>query len=70
MIGTGLVWDTVYERLQEYGVTVLGARVTGVSGFSDSFTRYVLNACMGQIGVGGFVLGGGLSPEVSRCPAH
>ena len=32
VIGTGLVWDTVYERLQEYGVTVLGARVTGVSG--------------------------------------
>ena len=31
VIGTGLVWDTVYQRLQEYGVSVLGGRVTGVS---------------------------------------
>ena len=31
VIGTGLVWDTVYERLQEYNVTVAGGRVTGVS---------------------------------------
>lgn len=29
-IGTGLVWDTVYEQLQDYNVTVVGGRVTGV----------------------------------------
>ena len=37
VIGSGLVWDTVYERLQEYNVNVVGGRVTGVSwhtGFS------------------------------------
>ena len=32
VIGTGLIWDTVYERLQEHNVVVLGGRVTGVSG--------------------------------------
>jgi hypothetical protein len=32
VIGTGLIWDTVYERLQDYNVTVVGGRVTGVSG--------------------------------------
>jgi len=32
VIGTGLIWDTVYEQLQEHGVVVLGGRVTGVSG--------------------------------------
>ena len=26
VIGTGLVWGTVYERLQEYNVTVVGGR--------------------------------------------
>ena len=31
VIGTGLIWDTVYERLQDYGVNVLGGRVPGVS---------------------------------------
>ena len=31
VIGTGLIWDTVYERLQEYDVVVLGGRVSGVS---------------------------------------
>ena len=31
VIGSGLIWDTVYERLQDNNVIVLGARVTGVS---------------------------------------
>ena len=31
VIGTGLVFDTVYQRLLDYGVTVVGGRVTGVS---------------------------------------
>ena len=31
VIGSGLIWDTVYERLQQYNVVVLGGRVTGVS---------------------------------------
>ena len=31
VIGSGLIWDTVYERLQDNNVTVLGGRVTGVS---------------------------------------
>ncbi|KAJ7727587.1 FAD-binding domain-containing protein [Mycena metata] len=29
-IGTGLVWDDVYEALAPYGVNVVGGRVTGV----------------------------------------
>jgi len=29
-IGAGLVWDDVYSALEEYGVTVVGGRVTGV----------------------------------------
>ena len=37
VIGTGLTWDTVYEQLQEYGVVVLGGRVTGVSDTSVPF---------------------------------
>lgn len=31
VIGTGLVFDTVYQRLLDYGDTVVGGRVTGVS---------------------------------------
>ena len=31
-IGTGLIWDNVYQQLQEHNVSVLGGRVTGVSG--------------------------------------
>ena len=31
VIGTGLVWEAVYEQLQDYNVTVLGGRATGVS---------------------------------------
>lgn len=31
VIGSGLIWDTVYEQLQRYNVTVVGGRVTGVS---------------------------------------
>jgi FAD/FMN-containing dehydrogenase len=30
VIGSGLVWDTVYQQLQEHNVSVLGGRVTGV----------------------------------------
>ena len=32
VIGTGLIWDTVYQQLQEHDVVVLGGRVSGVSG--------------------------------------
>ena len=32
VIGSGLIWDTVYQRLQEHCVSVVGGRVTGVSG--------------------------------------
>jgi len=30
VIGSGLTWDTVYERLQKHGVSVLGGRAAGV----------------------------------------
>lgn len=39
VIGSGLVWEAVYERLQPYNVTVLGGRVSGVSGYPDPFGR-------------------------------
>jgi len=45
VIGTGLIWDTVYERLQEHDVVVLGGRVTGVSERRDLSGRSVLNPC-------------------------
>ncbi|KAF9648818.1 FAD-binding domain-containing protein [Thelephora ganbajun] len=32
IIGTGLIWDVVYQRLQEHHVSVLGGRI-GVGGF-------------------------------------
>ena len=32
VIGTGLIWDDVYRQLLEHNVTVLGGRLTGVSG--------------------------------------
>ena len=32
VIGTGLIWDNVYQQLHEHNVSVLGGRVTGVSG--------------------------------------
>ena len=31
VIGTGLIWDNVYQQLQEHNVTVLGGHLTGVS---------------------------------------
>ena len=31
VIGTGLIWDNVYEQLQIYNVSVLGGHDTGVS---------------------------------------
>jgi FAD/FMN-containing dehydrogenase len=43
VIGSGLIWDTVYERLESYNVTVAGGRVTGVSEHRDSSLRCVLN---------------------------
>jgi FAD/FMN-containing dehydrogenase len=42
VIGTGLIWDDVYQQLQEHNVTVLGGRVPGVSG-RDSPGWYNLN---------------------------
>jgi FAD/FMN-containing dehydrogenase len=32
-IGTGLIWDEVYQQLQKHNVTVVGGRITGVSGY-------------------------------------
>jgi len=43
VVGSGLIWDTVYQRLQEHSVIVVGGRVTGVSGRHDSLCRAVLN---------------------------
>ena len=44
VIGTGLIWDAVYERLQEHNVIVLGGRVTGVSGHQNLPARSVLDS--------------------------
>ena len=35
-IGSGLIWDDVYQQLQEHNITVLGGRITGVSGCDSS----------------------------------
>jgi len=43
VIGTGLIWDTVYQRLKAHNVSVIGGRVTGVSGCRDSLGRSFLN---------------------------
>jgi len=43
VIGTGLIWDTVYQRLNAHRVNVIGGRVTGVSGYRDSLRRSILN---------------------------
>ena len=43
VIGTGLTWDTVYERLQDHNVTVLGGRVGGVSDPRDSLGWSILD---------------------------
>jgi len=59
VIGTGLVWETVYQRLQVHRVNVLGGRVTGVSGYRDFLSRSVLNPVAQEVGVGGLLLGGG-----------
>ena len=61
VIGSGLIWDDVYERLQDHNVTVIGGRVSGVSGHHDLCCECVPNTITSQVGVGGFVLGGGLS---------
>ena len=45
VIGTGLVWDTVYEKLQDHGVNVLGGRLVGVSERRNFLGRSVLNPC-------------------------
>jgi len=42
VIGTGLTWGAVYQRLQDYRVSVLGGRVNEVSGCHDSL-RSILN---------------------------
>ena len=44
VIGSGLIWDTVYERLQDHDVIVLGGRATGVSEPLDSLGRNILNS--------------------------
>ena len=38
VVGAGLVWDTVYQQLQPYNVSVLGGRVTGVSECCPTFS--------------------------------
>ena len=43
VIGSGQIWDTVYQRLQDHRVSVLGGRVSGVSGHRNSVGRSVLN---------------------------
>jgi len=43
VIGTGQIWETVYQRLQDHRVSVLGGRVTGVSWCRDSLGRSILN---------------------------
>ena len=43
VIRSGLIWDTVYERLRGCGVIVLGGRATGVSEPLDSLGRSILN---------------------------
>jgi len=40
VIGTGLFWDTVYERLQERGVSVVGGRTARVSP-CDPYVRVI-----------------------------
>ena len=40
VIGSGLIWDTVYEQLQEHSVITVGGRVTGVSERRDSSSRF------------------------------
>jgi len=66
VIGTGLAWETVYQRLQDHRVSVLGGRMTGVSGYRDYLTRSVLNLVpvVSKVGVGGLLLGGGWFLEV------
>lgn len=59
VIGSGLVWDTVYERLQEYNVNVVGGRVSGVSWYFSCFDCGILTTATEQVGVGGLLLGGG-----------
>ena len=46
VIGTGLIWDTVYEQLQDHGVVVLGGRITGVSERRGFLYRSVLSTRM------------------------
>ena len=42
-IGSGLVWETVYEQLQDHNVTVLGGRAAGVSEPRDFLSWNILN---------------------------
>jgi len=66
VVGSGLTWDVVYQRLQEHNAIVVGGRVPGVSGRHDSLGRAILNLITYQVGVGGLLLGGGWSPEFLR----
>ena len=61
-----MVWDTVYERLQPYNVSVLGGRVTGVSEYRDSLRWNILILAAWQVGVGGLASGGGWFPDLPR----
>lgn len=68
VIGTGLIWENVYQRLLDYNVTAVGGRVTGVSEPYDRFCPS--HSVIQQIGVGGLTLGGGWSPKVFRRFVH
>jgi len=46
VVGSGLIWDTVYQQLQEHNVIVVGGRATGVSERRDSLGRVILNPVM------------------------
>ena len=35
VVGSGLIWDTVHEKLQDHDVMVVGPRATGVSGYHN-----------------------------------
>ena len=69
VIGSGLTWSAVYQRLQEHRVNVVGGRVAAVSR-RGSLGLGILDHVTQQIGVGGLLLGGGMSLEVLRRFVH
>ena len=66
VIGSGLTWGTVYQRLQEHRVNVVGGRISEVSR-RGSLGLGILDHVTQQVGVGGLLLGGGMSLSILRC---